>query len=330
MMKKKYTVFISSTYIDLMFERQKVLGIVLKADCIPVGMEYFHAEDDEQFKIIQKLIDDCDFYILIIGGRYGSINIKTGLSYTEMEYNYAIEKKIPILAFINNNITALPSEKKDSDVNAISKLEHFKTEVTKGRMTSMWDSPEKLVGDVAIALMDAKNNYERTGWTRGAMDTSDLLLQINSLKQENEKLAKDLSSAINEIYEFKKIGFDLAFDDIEIKIKYHYYQGNPSRTYYGSTIKTVKDIFKYVSIRMLGVRLSKSAIETVIKEMIGDSGHNCYLEDKQLVDTILNQFIALGLMTVHFDKTQFFGLTKKGEKLKNELNLIKKGEQYNT
>jgi hypothetical protein len=67
------------------------------ADCIPSGMEAFVAADIEQFEVIKKVIDLCDYYILIIGKRYGSINIKTQLSYTEMEYNYAIEKGIPVL-----------------------------------------------------------------------------------------------------------------------------------------------------------------------------------------------------------------------------------------
>ena len=83
----KYQVFISSTYTDLQEERKKVLDILLMADCIPAGMENFVATDDEQFNVIKRVIDMCDYYILIIGRRYGSINKNTGLSYTEMEYN---------------------------------------------------------------------------------------------------------------------------------------------------------------------------------------------------------------------------------------------------
>lgn len=36
-----------------------------------------------------KMIDECDFYLLVIGARYGSIDEETGISYTEKEYNYA-------------------------------------------------------------------------------------------------------------------------------------------------------------------------------------------------------------------------------------------------
>ena len=88
MEKIKYQVFISSTYSDLYKERKQVLDILLMADCIPAGMENFVATDDEQFNVIKKVIDLCDYYVLILGKRYGSVNEKTGISYTEMEYNY--------------------------------------------------------------------------------------------------------------------------------------------------------------------------------------------------------------------------------------------------
>lgn len=96
----KYQVFVSSTYTDLAEERRSILNVLLMADCIPAGIENFVAQDDEQFDVIKKVIDLCDYYILILGKRYGSINEKTGISYTEMEYNYAIEKKIPVLIFV--------------------------------------------------------------------------------------------------------------------------------------------------------------------------------------------------------------------------------------
>lgn len=68
-MERKYQVFISSTYADLKNERQSITNCLLMANCIPAGMEAFVAADDEQFNIIKKVIDLCDFYILVIGNR---------------------------------------------------------------------------------------------------------------------------------------------------------------------------------------------------------------------------------------------------------------------
>ena len=78
MADKKYQVFISSTYADLREERRKILDALLMADCIPSGMEAFVATDNEQFEVIKKVIDLCDYYVLIIGKRYGSVSSLTG------------------------------------------------------------------------------------------------------------------------------------------------------------------------------------------------------------------------------------------------------------
>lgn len=76
-MNKRYTVFLSSTYDDLREERNAVIQALLEMDCFPCSMEYFPSDDDEQFEFIKSIIDECDYYILIIAGRYGSMG-KTG------------------------------------------------------------------------------------------------------------------------------------------------------------------------------------------------------------------------------------------------------------
>lgn len=45
---------------------------LLELDCIPSGMELFPAADDDQWTLIKRVIDDCDYYIAIIAGRFGS------------------------------------------------------------------------------------------------------------------------------------------------------------------------------------------------------------------------------------------------------------------
>ena len=49
-------------------------------------------------KTIRKWIDESDVYMLILGGRYGSIDEESDLSYTELEYKYALSKNMPVFA----------------------------------------------------------------------------------------------------------------------------------------------------------------------------------------------------------------------------------------
>ncbi|MCR4745824.1 MAG: DUF4062 domain-containing protein [Lachnospiraceae bacterium] len=97
MKDKIFKVFISSTYKDLKEHRNKVIEAILKMEYLPVGMEMFNASSDEQWKVITDTIDDCDYYILILGKRYGSVMKKEpeeGMSYTEREFRYALEHRM--------------------------------------------------------------------------------------------------------------------------------------------------------------------------------------------------------------------------------------------
>lgn len=94
-MEKKYQVFISSTYEDLKDERLGVIASLLTANCIPVGMEQFTASGLSQWEYIKTMIDMSDYYILILAGRYGSVELESGLGYTEKEFDYAVNKIYP-------------------------------------------------------------------------------------------------------------------------------------------------------------------------------------------------------------------------------------------
>jgi hypothetical protein len=80
--EKREQVFVSSTFKDLADERAAVIQTLLEADCIPTGMEMFPASDSDKFDLIKRVIDLSDYYVVIIGGRYGSIDAEQQLSYT--------------------------------------------------------------------------------------------------------------------------------------------------------------------------------------------------------------------------------------------------------
>jgi hypothetical protein len=110
----RYQVFVSSTYADLEDERRRVIQTVIELDCIPAGMELFPATDEEQFQFIKRVIDDCDYYLLIIGGRYGSTTAD-GISYTEREYDYAIERGLKVIALLHGSPDDIPFGKSEKD-----------------------------------------------------------------------------------------------------------------------------------------------------------------------------------------------------------------------
>lgn len=90
-MNKRYQVFVSSTFADLQAERQAVTQALLSLDHFPAGMELFPASDEDAWTLIQSVIDDSDYYVIVIGGRYGSVD-QEGVSYTEREFDYAVAR----------------------------------------------------------------------------------------------------------------------------------------------------------------------------------------------------------------------------------------------
>ena len=90
--RKKLQVFVSSRYEDLKEERQAAVEAILRAKHIPAGMELFTAGDQSQMQAIRQWIDESDVFLLILGGRYGTIEQTSGKSYILLEYEHALAK----------------------------------------------------------------------------------------------------------------------------------------------------------------------------------------------------------------------------------------------
>lgn len=202
-MEKKYQIFISSTYEDLKEERRKVQDTILEMYQFPIGMEMFSAADEEQWEIIQETIDSSDYYVLIIGHRYGSVienGEYAGISYTQKEFRYALEKKIPILAFLIDDSVRITPDKMEQDVNKKEKLEASKNEVMTGRIVQWWTSKEDLANKVMNSLNKQIHKRKRPGWIRtdaiNIEETQNELVEMNKkirkLEAENEELKKSI------------------------------------------------------------------------------------------------------------------------------------------
>lgn len=84
-MKNRSHIFISFTSEDLKEERAKVIQALWELECISYGMEVFPATSGTSWEWIEKAIKESDYYILIAGGKYGSIDKETGINYTKKE-----------------------------------------------------------------------------------------------------------------------------------------------------------------------------------------------------------------------------------------------------
>lgn len=188
----KYQVFISSTYSDLEDERDSIIKAILEMYHIPIGMEMFSAEDEDQWEIIRRTIEVSDYYILVLGLRYGS-KTSEGISFTQKEYEYALEKKIPVLAFVMDEMVSLSKDKRD---NELTEINAFRELVLKNsKMAQFWSSKEELIKNVSISLMKQIMQKPGIGWVRGDKLGAEEALskELTSISKENRQLREKVS-----------------------------------------------------------------------------------------------------------------------------------------
>ncbi|EGR1569434.1 DUF4062 domain-containing protein [Vibrio parahaemolyticus] len=331
-MEKRYQVFVSSTYADLKEERQHVIQALMEMDCIPAGMELFPAADEEQWEFIKRVIDDCDYYLLIIGGRYGSTT-DDGISYTEKEFDYAVENGLKVVALIHGEPDDIPFGKSEKDEALRNKLFSFRDKVMDGRLVKFWTVSKELPGLVALSMTKTIKMYPATGWVRANnVANEDILVELNDLRKENSALQKSLNAT--QTQQALHVP-DIA--DIEAKYKVHgkykvYRQGLQARDYTFESVISWKDMFSLLS-PFLVEHLNESSVERKLAECLleneGKTGSSVVINDQEF-KTIKIQFEAYGLIktsrlqTVKGNMATFWSLTDKGKKLMIENRVIRK------
>lgn len=193
MREKKLQIFVSSTFSDLITERQAAVEAILSSRHIPAGMELFSAGDESQMTVIKRWIDESDIYLLILGGRYGSVEPKSNKSYTQLEYEYAIETKKPLFAVVQNQ-KSIDLKVKEFGIEIIEQenpkeLKAFREEVLKN-LVKFWDDKKDIKIAIHETLAEFSYRKELVGWIRGdnSVNTGILAEEIARLTKENSEL----------------------------------------------------------------------------------------------------------------------------------------------
>ncbi|WP_321540739.1 hypothetical protein [Flavobacterium piscinae] len=110
-----------------------------------------------------------------------------------MEYDYAIQKNIKIIAFIHSNPDNIPFGKSEKDAELRQKLQEFRDKVATNRLVKFWSKADELPGLVALSLSKTIKTYPAIGWIR-ANETAnpELYIEINDLRKENQELKEGI------------------------------------------------------------------------------------------------------------------------------------------
>jgi hypothetical protein len=332
-MDKRYQVFLSSTYSDLKEERQAVLQALMEMDCIPAGMELFPAADEEQWTFIQKVIDDCDYYVLVLGGRYGTLTPE-GVSYTEKEFDYAVERGIKVIALVHGEVSKLQFEKVEANPDARELLQTFREKVTTGRLVKFWTEAKELPGLVALSLQRTIKMYPAQGWVRsGSLATADAVQKVNQLQDR----VRELEEALRKSVGATKI--DMATlasgnDTFSIMVKWTENSYRLGRQDYEQTLKpTWNDILSVLGPEVLAptnMARARIALSEGLAHRNSISKHARIHEDD--FHTIAHHLAALGLVKIYSGDVVgggvavFMQLTESGQAQVSRLRSVPKTE----
>ena len=274
----------------------------MEMDCIPAGMELLPAVDEEQFEFIKRVIDDCDYYLLIIGGRYGSTTTE-GTNYTEKEYDYAVSRGISVLAFIHKDPDSIPFGKSEQDPSLRERLQQFRDKVCTNRVVKFWESAEELPGLVSLSLNKTIKMFPAVGWVRANKTASEeLWSEINQLRKESSELQKQLTE-VNSRPDIE----NLATLEDQMLLFGTYWQTSYLRRSSWTVTISWSDIFTLISAYM-DRNPSDEYVKGVLTEAVfSRSGESSYGKDPSLDDqtfrTVAVQLKALRLVTLTYAPT---------------------------
>lgn len=191
---KRYQVFISATYPDMQGARQALMLPMIENGMIPTGLDSAAADGNTLLPVIQKLIETSDYFILIVGGRYGHLS-PMGLSEIHREYIYAATKRKPVVAFIHDNPTLLKPEQQEATRDGQVRRDDFVRLLEEKVPCFRWSTEIGLTEVARKVLPNLMREHRAPGWVRAdqagtganAADTSGLKARIQELEKEREE-----------------------------------------------------------------------------------------------------------------------------------------------
>lgn len=243
--KKRLQVFVSSTYTDLIHERQAAVQAILTAGHIPAGMELFTSGDESQMEVIKQWIDESDAYLLILGGRYGSVEPHSGKSYTHLEYEYAVEKGKALFACVitDNALNNRRSNPELIETDYGAKLKEFRTRVL-SKMSKFWDDEK----DIKIAVGETLSVFSRredlVGWIRASEEANMPALtdELARLSKENADLREIIARQSKTEEKFNGLTFEELKTTLERDSLLQFLEGSRLTLIHGFTVSDISPV----------------------------------------------------------------------------------------
>jgi hypothetical protein len=193
----KYHIFIGSTLDDLKNERKEIPRIIMELGHIPVTAEHLDISAKNYDKLLEKIIEECDYFIVVVAHKYAGKGENT--SALEAEYNIACKKNIPVISLIIDEKARWKASKKEKDPALIKKVDEFKKKLLLGISDTWLNSPE-LCQKLQSMLIIQMNVAPQSGWVRANKAViPSVANELARLSEENLLLKKQVKTETGEV-----------------------------------------------------------------------------------------------------------------------------------
>ena len=150
-------VFLSSTARDLSEHRKAIIAAIRRLDGYQcVCMEDFGARDWQADDFCRAKVAECHVFVGVLGHLYGSCPKGSQLSFTEREYDKAVETAKPRLMFLTADNFPMPANLREKEEEWHAQ-QTFRKRVSEERIRGTFLLPE----EVALKVTQAIRNWER-------------------------------------------------------------------------------------------------------------------------------------------------------------------------
>jgi hypothetical protein len=150
-------VFLSSTGRDLKAHRAAAFDAIQGLGLHCVRMEDFHWAAIEIENFDDRRVAECDLFVIIVGIVHGTCPEDSEKSYTELEYDKAVELNKPIFLFLAPEDFGVPGNLIESD-DKRDRQRRFRERAAKGVIRDTFNSP----GDLATRITQAISNWRHS------------------------------------------------------------------------------------------------------------------------------------------------------------------------
>lgn len=300
----KYQIFLSSTYENLISERQHVIKAILDLNCIPAAMEFFPGSSLTISGLINNILAESDFVILLISDKYRLSDNNQNFSYTEIEYDIAVEKNIPVVCFLKKGV--------EENLIRNDDLSRFWKKIKKASTPIMkWDSGIDLENHIKTSISHMKEISKSNGWVRGNNNHIDLIEELGesqkhilSLINEVARKKGEISVLKLETNELEKLSIqqDLIYEKLVNKNRKPKNKINALLRTVSKKLLLIDD--KINEIDELEVNYQKllrtMTVEEKKLEICNEISKNCFISLEECTDTLREYKKELFLITREF------------------------------